>query len=127
MALHTDLANLGNLTGDCSPHPDEREVVQKKTFTKWVNSHLARVSCRITDLYKDLRDGRMLIKLLEVLSGEMLVKPLSVLWPLALGPVAGAIAPLQERYGLGVSSVLTAFQGFSLFFWEFSILSVRCP
>ncbi|XP_072485705.1 spectrin beta chain, erythrocytic [Notamacropus eugenii] len=54
---------------------DEREVVQKKTFTKWVNSHLARVSCRIADLYKDLRDGRMLIKLLEVLSGEMLPKP----------------------------------------------------
>ncbi|XP_059860383.1 spectrin beta chain, erythrocytic [Delphinus delphis] len=54
---------------------DEREVVQKKTFTKWVNSHLARVSCRITDLYKDLRDGRMLIRLLEVLSGEMLPKP----------------------------------------------------
>uniref|UniRef100_A0A452E7C1 Spectrin beta chain n=1 Tax=Capra hircus TaxID=9925 RepID=A0A452E7C1_CAPHI len=54
---------------------DEREVVQKKTFTKWANSHLARVSCRITDLYKDLRDGRMLIKLLEVLSGEMLPKP----------------------------------------------------
>ncbi|XP_040831374.1 spectrin beta chain, erythrocytic [Ochotona curzoniae] len=54
---------------------DEREVVQKKTFTKWVNSHLARASCRITDLYKDLRDGRMLIKLLEVLSGETLPKP----------------------------------------------------
>lgn len=52
---------------------DEREAVQKKTFTKWVNSHLARVSCRITDLYTDLRDGRMLIKLLEVLSGERLV------------------------------------------------------
>lgn len=52
---------------------DEREAVQKKTFTKWVNSHLARVSCRITDLYADLRDGRMLIKLLEVLSGERLV------------------------------------------------------
>ncbi|KAG9481099.1 hypothetical protein GDO78_010379 [Eleutherodactylus coqui] len=51
---------------------DEREVVQKKTFTKWVNSHLAFVSCRISDLYLDLRDGRMLIKLLEVLSGEQL-------------------------------------------------------
>uniref|UniRef100_A0A8C3U6U2 Spectrin beta chain n=1 Tax=Catharus ustulatus TaxID=91951 RepID=A0A8C3U6U2_CATUS len=50
-------------------------AVQKKTFTKWVNSHLARVSCRITDLYTDLRDGRMLIKLLEVLSGERLPKP----------------------------------------------------
>uniref|UniRef100_A0A803TV72 Spectrin beta chain n=1 Tax=Anolis carolinensis TaxID=28377 RepID=A0A803TV72_ANOCA len=54
---------------------DEREGVQKKTFTKWVNSHLARVTCRISDLYMDLRDGRMLIKLLEVLSGELLPKP----------------------------------------------------
>ena len=52
---------------------DERESVQKKTFTKWVNSHLARVGCKIQDLYVDLRDGKMLIKLLEVLSGERLV------------------------------------------------------
>lgn len=52
---------------------DEREAVQKKTFTKWVNSILSRVGCRISDLYLDLRDGRMLIKLLEVLSGERLV------------------------------------------------------
>ncbi|XP_044844211.1 spectrin beta chain, non-erythrocytic 4 isoform X1 [Mauremys mutica] len=54
---------------------DEREAVQKKTFTKWVNSHLARVSCRISDLYADLRDGYVLTKLLEVLSGEQLPKP----------------------------------------------------
>nr|XP_026689485.1 spectrin beta chain, non-erythrocytic 1 isoform X2 [Ciona intestinalis] len=54
---------------------DEREAVQKKTFTKWVNSHLVRVSCRIQDLYMDLRDGRSLIKLLEILSGERLPKP----------------------------------------------------
>nr|XP_033811557.1 spectrin beta chain, non-erythrocytic 2 isoform X2 [Geotrypetes seraphini] len=54
---------------------DEREAVQKKTFTKWVNSHLSRVTCRITDLYNDLRDGRMLIRLLEVLSNEQLPKP----------------------------------------------------
>uniref|UniRef100_A0A3Q2Z2T5 Spectrin beta chain n=1 Tax=Hippocampus comes TaxID=109280 RepID=A0A3Q2Z2T5_HIPCM len=54
---------------------DEREAVQKKTFTKWVNSILSRVSCRISDLYLDLRDGRMLIRLLEVLSGERLPKP----------------------------------------------------
>lgn len=47
--------------------------MQKKTFTKWVNSHLARVSCRIADLYNDLRDGYMLTRLLEVLSGELLV------------------------------------------------------
>uniref|UniRef100_A0A3P8Y6K5 Spectrin beta chain n=1 Tax=Esox lucius TaxID=8010 RepID=A0A3P8Y6K5_ESOLU len=54
---------------------EERDAVQKKTFTKWVNSHLARVSCRIADLYNDLRDGYMLTRLLEVLSGEMLPRP----------------------------------------------------
>jgi len=54
---------------------DERESVQKKTFCKWVNSHLARVGCKIQDLYVDLRDGKMLIKLLEVLSGERLPNP----------------------------------------------------
>jgi hypothetical protein len=53
---------------------DERGHVQKKTFTKWVNSHLTRVGCRITDLYTDLGDGRMLIRLLEILSGERLPK-----------------------------------------------------
>jgi len=54
---------------------DEREHVQKKTFTKWVNSHLIRINCRINDLYTDLRDGKMLIKLLEILSGERLPRP----------------------------------------------------
>lgn len=57
---------------------DERDAVQKKTFTKWVNSHLSRVSCRISDLYNDLRDGYMLTRLLEVLSGELLVGTLSL-------------------------------------------------
>uniref|UniRef100_A0A8C2LD47 Spectrin beta chain n=1 Tax=Cricetulus griseus TaxID=10029 RepID=A0A8C2LD47_CRIGR len=48
---------------------------QKKTFTKWVNSHLARVGCHIGDLYADLRDGFVLTRLLEVLSGEQLPRP----------------------------------------------------
>ncbi|XP_074602834.1 spectrin beta chain-like isoform X2 [Brevipalpus obovatus] len=54
---------------------DERESVQKKTFTKWVNSHLIRANSRIDDLYLDLRDGKILLKLLEILSGERLPKP----------------------------------------------------
>eukprot|EP00118_Oscarella_pearsei_P018333 m.187592 g.187592 ORF g.187592 m.187592 type:complete len:2651 (+) comp39364_c0_seq1:28-7980(+) len=54
---------------------DERQLVQKKTFTKWVNSHLAKITCRIEDLNVDLRDGKMLIRLLEVLSGEKLPRP----------------------------------------------------
>ena len=51
----------------------EREHVQKKTFTKWVNSHLCRINCKVNDLYTDLRDGKNLLKLLEILSGERLV------------------------------------------------------
>jgi hypothetical protein len=77
-------------------------VVQKKTFTKWVNSHLARVSCRISDLYKDLRDGRMLIKLLEVLSGEMLVRPSSSACTRPL-PACGCCHQHLLRKGLGWS------------------------
>lgn len=33
------------------------------------------VNCRINDLYVDMRDGKNLIKLLEILSGERLPKP----------------------------------------------------
>uniref|UniRef100_A0A8C3XHH0 Microtubule actin crosslinking factor 1 n=1 Tax=Cyanoderma ruficeps TaxID=181631 RepID=A0A8C3XHH0_9PASS len=63
------------------PHPasclcllltDERDRVQKKTFTKWVNKHLMKVRKHINDLYEDLRDGHNLISLLEVLSGVKL-------------------------------------------------------
>ncbi|KAG9472487.1 hypothetical protein GDO78_019184 [Eleutherodactylus coqui] len=54
---------------------DERDAVQKKTFTKWMNSHLSKVPCRVNDLYNDLRDGYIITKLLEVLSGEQLPKP----------------------------------------------------
>uniref|UniRef100_A0A669CCI5 Plectin b n=1 Tax=Oreochromis niloticus TaxID=8128 RepID=A0A669CCI5_ORENI len=52
---------------------NERDRVQKKTFTKWVNKHLIKAQRHVTDLYEDLRDGHNLISLLEVLSGETLV------------------------------------------------------
>ncbi|KAJ6661540.1 hypothetical protein lerEdw1_014450 [Lerista edwardsae] len=56
---------------------DERDRVQKKTFTKWVNKHLvkhwrAEAQRHVNDLYEDLRDGHNLISLLEVLSGDTL-------------------------------------------------------
>lgn len=59
----------------------ERELVQKKTFTKWINSHLIRHGFsnqhqhRVGDLYIDLRDGRILLRLLEILSSERLPRP----------------------------------------------------
>ncbi|XP_032397346.1 dystonin isoform X24 [Etheostoma spectabile] len=53
-------------------YKDERDRVQKKTFTKWINQHLLKVRKHINDLYEDLRDGHNLISLLEVLSGDTL-------------------------------------------------------
>ncbi|CAL9687988.1 unnamed protein product [Knipowitschia caucasica] len=53
-------------------YKDERDRVQKKTFTKWINQHLMKVRKHINDLYEDLRDGHNLISLLEVLSGDTL-------------------------------------------------------
>ncbi|XP_038652429.1 plectin-like [Scyliorhinus canicula] len=53
---------------------DERDRVQKKTFTKWVNKHLMKAHRSVDDLYEDLRDGHNLISLLEVLSGDSLLK-----------------------------------------------------
>ncbi|XP_018121017.1 dystonin isoform X4 [Xenopus laevis] len=51
---------------------DERDKVQKKTFTKWINQHLMKVRKHVNDLYEDLRDGHNLISLVEVLSGDTL-------------------------------------------------------
>ncbi|XP_039176251.1 dystonin isoform X38 [Crotalus tigris] len=53
-------------------YKDERDKVQKKTFTKWINQHLLKVRKHVNDLYEDLRDGHNLISLLEVLSGDTL-------------------------------------------------------
>ena len=52
---------------------DEREDIQKKTFTKWINARLSIHSQPITDLFDDLRDGTRLLTLLEILTGIPLV------------------------------------------------------
>uniref|UniRef100_A0A3Q2Y219 Calponin-homology (CH) domain-containing protein n=1 Tax=Hippocampus comes TaxID=109280 RepID=A0A3Q2Y219_HIPCM len=54
---------------------DEQESVQKRTFTKWINSHLAKrvPPLVVTDLFEDIKDGVKLLALLEVLSGQKLV------------------------------------------------------
>ncbi|XP_047359610.1 dystrophin, isoforms A/C/F/G/H-like isoform X12 [Vespa velutina] len=51
---------------------DEREDVQKKTFTKWINSQLLKNHHEpISDLFVDLRDGNRLLSLLEVLTSKV--------------------------------------------------------
>uniref|UniRef100_A0A2K5HVH3 Calponin-homology (CH) domain-containing protein n=1 Tax=Colobus angolensis palliatus TaxID=336983 RepID=A0A2K5HVH3_COLAP len=53
---------------------DEQEIVQKRTFTKWINSHLAKRKppMVVDDLFEDMKDGVKLLALLEVLSGQKL-------------------------------------------------------
>ncbi|XP_052744311.1 dystrophin isoform X5 [Bicyclus anynana] len=49
----------------------EREDVQKKTFAKWINSQLAKNGKPLVeDLFQDLRDGEVLLSLLEILTAQ---------------------------------------------------------
>ncbi|KAL7035147.1 hypothetical protein ACKWTF_008245 [Chironomus riparius] len=50
---------------------DERQDVQQKTFTKWINHHLAKGGFDpVKNLYEDLQDGHKLLALLEVLTNQ---------------------------------------------------------
>nr|XP_029132983.1 nesprin-1-like [Labrus bergylta] len=66
--------SLNLVTGFFHYLRDEQEAVQKRTFTKWINSHLAKRAppLVVTDLFEDIKDGVMLLALLEVLSGQKL-------------------------------------------------------
>ncbi|KAJ3610721.1 hypothetical protein NHX12_022813, partial [Muraenolepis orangiensis] len=79
---------------------DERDRVQKKTFTKWINQHLFKVRKHINDLYEDLRDGHNLISLLEVLSGDSLPRERDVLKTLRLVSASGACG--VEQHGVAL-------------------------
>jgi hypothetical protein len=53
---------------------DQRDAVQKETFTKWINFHLAkRNGLHVDDLYLDLRDGQLLTSLLEIFTNQTMV------------------------------------------------------
>ncbi|XP_017956521.1 spectrin beta chain, non-erythrocytic 1 isoform X5 [Drosophila navojoa] len=54
---------------------EERLHIQKKTFTKWMNSFLIKAKMEVEDLFTDLADGIKLLKLLEIISSEKLGKP----------------------------------------------------
>ncbi|XP_062502461.1 alpha-actinin-like [Corticium candelabrum] len=51
------------------------ERQQRKTFTAWCNSHLRKRGMKIEEIDQDFCDGRKLIALLEVISGEALPSP----------------------------------------------------
>ncbi|XP_076463750.1 muscle-specific protein 300 kDa-like isoform X7 [Babylonia areolata] len=53
---------------------NEQERVQKKTFTNWMNTYLCKRSppIKVEDLFEEIKDGTVLLSLLEVLSGDKL-------------------------------------------------------
>ncbi|CAD5225498.1 unnamed protein product [Bursaphelenchus okinawaensis] len=53
---------------------NERIHIQKKTFTKWVNSYLEKAGLKIDDLFTDFGDGVLFMKFLGIISGEDLGK-----------------------------------------------------
>jgi len=48
--------------------------IQVKTFTRWCNEYLKDRGMHVNDLQKDLKDGVLLINLLEILSGKSVGK-----------------------------------------------------
>ncbi|XP_069064350.1 calmin isoform X2 [Pleurodeles waltl] len=53
----------------------ERENIQKRTFTRWINLHLEKCEppLEVHDLFLDIQDGKVLMALLEVMSGQRLL------------------------------------------------------
>uniref|UniRef100_A0A671RXF5 Dystrophin-like n=1 Tax=Sinocyclocheilus anshuiensis TaxID=1608454 RepID=A0A671RXF5_9TELE len=77
---------------------NEREDVQKKTFTKWINSQFAKTRRPpIDDLFTDLCDGRRLLELLEGLVGHELVKERGFTRVHSLNNVNRALQILQKN------------------------------
>ncbi|CAF3670938.1 unnamed protein product [Adineta steineri] len=84
----------------------EREDIQKKAFTKWINNQLADTNSTppVTDLFQDLRDGVILLQLLEVLTGNECKKENGKMRVHHIGNVNKVIAVLAE-HGIKLLSI----------------------
>ncbi|XP_071334749.1 uncharacterized protein clmnb isoform X2 [Trachinotus anak] len=63
---------FGEISDQCVQQcQDERKAVQKRTFTGWMNVFLQRCDppVEVHDLFTDIQDGRILMALLEELTG----------------------------------------------------------
>ncbi|XP_061667374.1 uncharacterized protein LOC133496170 isoform X2 [Syngnathoides biaculeatus] len=80
---------------------DERTVIQKKTFSRWMNVFLQRSDhlVKVNDLFMEIQDGWILMAALEELSGCKLVYRLrsSTHRMLKLSNISKVLAFLNER------------------------------
>ena len=86
------------VTGKTAGMEDEREDVQKKTFTKWINAQFSKFGKQhIDNLFSDLQDGKRLLDLLEGLTGQKLQKEKGSTRVHALNNVNKALQVLQKN------------------------------
>ncbi|XP_078090628.1 uncharacterized protein clmna [Mustelus asterias] len=80
----------------------ERVSTQKRTFTRWINFHLDRCNppLKVKDLFQDMQDGKILMALLEMLSGQRLMHQYkhSTHRIFRLNNIAKALQFLEEGY-----------------------------
>ena len=62
----------------------ERIILQRKTFQKFVNAYLEDSGHRINNLFQDLSDGKMLIKLVEKISNQKIGNPCNMIFSFLL-------------------------------------------
>ncbi|ORZ01049.1 hypothetical protein BCR43DRAFT_561375 [Syncephalastrum racemosum] len=76
------------------------QEIQKRTLTRWVNAQLSIVGDHIDHIETDLKDGKRLLKLLSVVSGQAAPKPEKMNMRIhQLSNVAQALDFLQKQLG----------------------------
>ncbi|KAK6196003.1 hypothetical protein SNE40_001313 [Patella caerulea] len=81
---------------------DEQQRIQIKTFTNWINATLSKNNNdqrKVTDLMSDIKDGVILLNILETLTNSKLAKemPKSTRRPLQINNVSTALNYLRRR------------------------------
>ena len=85
--------------------------LQKKTFTKWINSQLDKSPDQksrrlsVTDLYYDLRDGRVLLEVLEVLTGKKMPRERGSLRIHQLSNVTTALKSIRDEQRVSLVNI----------------------
>lgn len=82
--------------------------IQKKTLTKWINSQLDRSAGHrfsVTDLFYDLRDGRVLIELIEILTGKKIQRERGSLRIHMLSNVTTALKTVRDEQRVSLVNI----------------------
>ena len=85
--------------------------IQKKTFTKWINSQLEKSSASkggrisVTDLFYDLRDGRVLLEVLEVVTGKKIPRERGSLRIHQISNVTTALKAIRDEQRVSLVNI----------------------